>query len=166
MIHGACLVKPLNYQGAGASLFIDDNKIISTKKEEKIVCLINNIITLQYLEDWSRNNITLIKSEAELVNKIIDNQQYYLGKQFKNTIKEYKTDYGSIDIIMSDDDNFERPIIIEVKRNIINLPAVTQVLRYGQCFNNPKLYVAAPKINKSAAKYCDRSGVIYLHVDF
>jgi hypothetical protein len=163
-IHGSSNISPLNYQPSNCKLSYNNSLLTCHRKNELLEINITNIISITYLDEWSNNSIKLIKSEADLVNKLINNITDYIDLPNEFTIeREYRTDYGPIDILIKTDNIIH---IIEVKRKLINTSACVQVRKYGEQFERSILYVAGPKIGKPATKYAREYNVNFIDIGF
>lgn len=163
LIHGSLKSKPLNYQSSGASIKYQDNEIISIRRNETIKIHINKIYFYNVIENWSHNEISIINTENDLVDKFIDNMDDYFDN-VEQYCKEYKTDYGSIDLLIVN--NVYN--ILEFKRGKINLSGCTQLLRYIECFKDKDCfgYMVAPEISKNALKYLKTHNCEFIKYDF
>lgn len=166
-IDGGALCTPLNYQPPGAILHKNKNQLISLRKNEKIVIVIEKIHYYQELKDWSTNKIDITKTEAQLRSKIATNIDEILEIQSVEVFEEFKTPVGDIDILAID--IYDTYHIIEVKRGKASLSTCSQLERY--CFyfidinKNVRDYIASPAISDNALRYSEENFQTYLQVE-
>jgi len=172
-IHGGDLIVPRNYQGPGASLELRGKKtLVSTRKNETIRILVHDIIDFVIMDDWSTDKIKLSMTEAELVQKILDDPMKYLCTNAAHKYTELQVKYGKIDILLSDRPvectTKNRFLVIEVKRSKVTVNNIVQLEKYMQCFpkNNTHGYIAGPCISANAAEYCIKKNIAYVAVEF
>ena len=130
-IHTSTKITPINYQKAGSKLFIQDNTLLVVNKNESIKIHILQILNVFYPANWSDTKLKLFKTEKELVDKIIKDWQRYIGIKVDSIIREYRTNFGPIDIAGETDSEI---ILIEVKRNSIscnNVYQLKKIYRYN-----------------------------------
>lgn len=152
LIHASDKSTPRNYQSSGTILRQENNHIIATRKQEKIIINIQDIFNYIELDDWSDNQVVVAKTEKELVDKICKSIDSYLKTTVRTTHLEYVTEYGPVDIMAEDINNIKH--VIEVKRKRATLSNVSQLKRYMEKFdNNARGYIASPEISKNANKY-------------
>lgn len=163
-IHASNKISPRNYQGAKSLLSIDDNQITSINKLEKIIILLRNVYFVFQLRDWSNNEITITKTEKDLVDKLCLNWNEYMNIACDNIVREYKTDHGPVDIVGLDRKNIKH--VIEVKRRKATIKDVTQLRKYLECIDDSIGYLAAPSISTKAKSYLYQHECNYINIDF
>jgi hypothetical protein len=173
-IHGADLIKPLNYMGK-ATISWDGDVILARSKKEKIRIRIFEVHHLMPLEEWSDSKIRLTRTEAELRDKIAANPEKYLGISLSDfeAFPEFKLNGGPVDIVFFPRGGGECLRVVEVKRNKIvkgdcyQLQKYMNELRklYGEQYGYLG-YVAAPRIIKNGRECAEEHGYAYVHVDF
>lgn len=161
-IHGSELLSPLNYQGSGSKVSLDNNKLLFTRKKETIEIILHNVYHKAKLENWSFNKPKMKKTEADLVNQLESTILSYIDNCIE-TIKEYKTDVGPIDLLAID--SYGTNHVMEVKRGKANISACSQVERYVASMNNSVGYIVSPQISKNALKYCKNNNIKWLEVN-
>lgn len=165
LIHGGDKSIPRNYQPPGGKIVLSDNKIISKRKNETIVITVYNTIFKHEINDWSRNELCIRKTEKELVKKIIRDHKLLFNKNFEEVHEEYKTELGPIDIVGIDETSIKH--IVEVKRKNVTLANCSQLKRYMEIFDESAIgYIASPSIGKRADKYLKENGLKWVYVDF
>lgn len=168
IIHGADLCKPRNYLSAGSVVSIDGNTITSTNKKEKIIITIDEVVTYSSLHNWSNSKIALIKTEKELVDKIIKNWNSYFEEEFEWIKTEYQTAYGPIDIAGLSKSGVL--YAVEVKRKKASISHGTQLKRYVDVLNdhckNVIGILASPAIGDKTLAYLKKQGFRWLEVGF
>lgn len=164
LIHGADKSVPRNYQSSGGRITISDDKIISIRKGEKIYINLYKKISEMTLEEWSNHNITLRKSERDLVNKLVEKHEEYLGVELISIELEHRTSVGLIDIFGVDRSGYRH--IIEVKRKTATLSHCSQLSRYMQVYNYSYGYIASPRISSNALAYLKSNEYKWLCIDF
>lgn len=167
-IDGGALCNPLNYQPPGAILRAENkNQLISTRKKEIITINLEKIHFYKELQDWSTNKIKILKTEAQLRDKIANNIEKYVAAPIKEVTTEFKTPIGDIDILAID--VYDTYHIIEVKRGKASLSTCSQLERYSNYFldidKNIRDYIASPDISSNALKYTQDHFQVYLHVE-
>jgi len=167
LIHGGTLCTPRNYQPPGAILKIDGGKLVSDRKDEKIVITINERLDYRELKEWATHKIDICKTEDDLRCYIADNAASLLGVTPKEIHKEFRTPVGPVDLLVIDDrDTYH---VIEVKRGSASLQSVSQLTRYSDYFidveKNVCDYVASPKISKNALRLMGEQNQVWLQVD-
>jgi len=163
-VHGSTKLTPKNYQGPRSKLTVDNSTIISYNKKEKIIVNVNNIIDVEILEDWSDHDIALQRTEKELVEKLQSKLDEYIGVNCHTKIREYATDYGPVDLVGIDIDGVKHTI--EVKRRKITIKDATQLLRYMECLDNARGYLAGPSISPKALSYLKTHHLIFISLEF
>ena len=167
-------IQPRNYM-TKIYLDVDENQIIVKSKSEIIEITVHQIHQLHPIYPWSSHKIKLIKTEAELRDKIADNPKYYLNIDPLQYImeKEFQINVGAIDLIF-----FPRIgniiHVIEVKRKAINISAAYQLKRYIDFLrksypvdqNTIIGYLAAPTISNKAINHCKEHQITYIKVNF
>jgi len=165
-IHGASLVKPLNYHSKGTSVEHNNGTLVCTNKSETLTITINNIVSFSPLE-LSDNQIQIQRTELDLVNKIIRNWETYYGSDFELIVTEEKSDVGSIDIFaLATDGTY---YIVEVKRKKASLKECTQLWRYVehyQATNKVVGILACPAITDNGLKYLAKHNLSFLEIGF
>lgn len=165
-VHAANKITPRNYQPANCKTTIikqgDKYLLTSKNKRETIYAHIDKILWVRLFRDWSTNNISITRTEADLVKKIVNNPLKYIGFIPDEIHTEYKTEVGPIDICMIKD---SIKYIIEVKRNKISIGSVVQLRKYLEVVDAIG-YVAAPIIATNALTYCNKYGLKYIKVEF
>lgn len=159
---------PRNYQGAGGKLEICDNTIISTRKRETIKIIVHEVHDQIYLTNWSLAEVAIIRTEKDLVNKLLRDWHDYIEGDFELIRTEFQTPLGPIDLagVEANGDHH----LVEVKRRNVSVQNVSQLNRYVSVLREQGKvvhgYIAAPRIGNNAIKYCESLGFEYLNVDF
>lgn len=150
MIHGADKMVPLNYQPPGAVMIRKGNKLISKRKDETIEITIRLILHLAELHLWSSNKIKISMTEDDLRNEIVKRIEKLVGEPITETIKEFITPYGNVDLLAVG----SRYHVIEIKRGKANMASCTQLMRYLAYFKEIKQettgWIMSPAITAGA----------------
>ena len=166
-IDGGSLCTPLNYQPPGAVLYKQGNRLLSNRKDEKILIKVFDIHYYQELKEWSTNKIEITKTEAQLRDKLMENIEEVLGVKAKEIFKEFKTPVGLVDLLVIDE--FDTYHVVEVKRGKANLATCSQLERYGYYFisimKNVRDYIASPDISDNALRFSKENFQSYLKVE-
>lgn len=163
LVLGSTLVTPRNYMGPGSTVsYAGSILLVRNKKSECLTITVHKILNILEPEGWSKNRITLSKSERDLVNKIVADIDKYIPGNTLLTV-EYQTKFGSIDIYV---ENPAGQNIIEVKRGRINLSACSQISRYLELFPGAQGYLMAPDIGQNALRWCEEHNVKYIKVNY
>lgn len=166
-IHGASKIQSLNYIGSGAECEWKNNKILLSLRGETIEIEIYNTISIQELDDWSDNQIKIIKTEKDLALKTARNLDDYIDTPIAMAFIEYPAeDAGRVDIFARGEDLSTH--IIEVKRKKCGISAISQLQRYMDYFSDlsPYGYIASPEISKNALAQLENRGYRWLEVGF
>lgn len=163
-IHGADKILPRNYQGAGSRLSTSNNSLVSINRTEIIKIHINRILLLYHITTWSDKQIRITRTEKELVDKLYDHWNDYIGIDCDYLVKEYATDNGPVDIVGFNNDGHKH--VVEVKRRKISIKDVTQLRRYLECMPNATGYIAAPEIGTKALKYAKEHHCKYICINY
>lgn len=168
LVHNKNKSIPQNYQAAGATLKVDDNKLISTRKKETIEILLYEVLMHQELKEWSDSEVAVSDTEKDLVNKIRSNWDTIIGVPVINIVAEFVTSNGPIDLVGISKDGCH--YIVEVKRGIASLNNASQLNRYYEYFAVNKILAQAmlvsPRISKNALKYLEDHGYKWIQVGF
>lgn len=163
-IHGGNKIPPRNYQGSKSKLIYDGNTLFVSNKKEEIKIELNNIISINYLDLWSESEISIFKTESDLVQKLVSSMSSYVTDEIIRVEKEYKTRLGPIDIAVIGKNYLH---LIEVKRNPISSTNVYQLKRYIDCVEEKKkAYIAGPSIKANAREICSINNIEYIQVGF
>lgn len=173
-IHGADLITPRNYMSPGSELSIDhegSKQIFTfTRKKEKIVCHIDNIVSRFHPGSWSKSKTEMRKTEKELCDKLEKNTEEYFGFIPTAIDREFKTKHGPVDLLLSTDDPDYTVGCVEVKRKKATINHCYQLLKYSEAISESGAevisYLAAPEISKNAQEFCDDNGIIFVEVAF
>jgi len=193
MVHGANHVPALNYISSGATIAINENTIIATRKSETIKIICYNWHDALQLVNWSINKIKIRMTEAELTNQIASSPAKYFGPGTYSVEKEYQTSAGPVDLLVQDHpcreidsavlyNEVSKMYIVETKRRTITLKDCYQVQRYYDAIigertmqaelrktmklNQPDVIacLAGPGISANALSHCEKHGFKYLQV--
>jgi len=127
-IHASTKIAPRNCQQAGSEIIRNGNKLIFRNRGETITIIINKIHFTERPKDWSKEEITITKTEKELVDKLFYNWCDYFDGDFEFIYTEYGTELGSIDLLGIRSDLVY--YVVEVKRRRCTINSVSQVKRY------------------------------------
>lgn len=164
-VHGNTKIQPRNYQGSGSVVDIDHNIISFVNKKDKLLIIINNIIYVNYLEELSDDDIEIVKTESDLVDKLFNNFDDYIGNRFEIIEKEYQTEYGPVDLAGFTEHGEIH--VVEVKRGKATLANCTQLKRYVEAIGgNVFGYLASPAICTNAMKYLEKSSMRWVSIGF
>lgn len=164
LIHGGDKTTPRNYQPAGGELSKDGDKMILKRNKEVITIIIYKCLNCAILEDWSTNCTEMVRTENDLVLKIVNNINQYLSNDIVRVEREFTTDMGKIDICAIDKDGIHH--IIEVKRVKATKNHCNQLRKYMDCIANSCGYIAAPCIAQGALDHIKKTGYKFIQVDF
>jgi len=166
-IHTSRLIKPINYMAAGSRIEFDENKIIARNRTEVIKITISEMIHSFSPAEWHDNKIQMLRTEAELVQKLISE----LKADFPDDeyIEEYDTkSLGLIDLVRIDTSAVYHSY--EVKRKKASIANVSQAIRYVEYLSaiNMKCvgYIVAPSITGNAMEYAESKHIIVKIIDF
>lgn len=175
LIHGDSKTTPLNYQRPKSVMTIKGREILSINDNEIIKIYLFHIIHHCEMPEWSSNIIKIKMTENDLRDKIIKNIDNYIDDPVNEIIKEFKTPYGPVDIVV-----VSSPIvplvtkmnlyhIIEVKRGKANINTCTQLCRYLGYFDECKImntgWIMSPEITKGAINYCSKKNLQWIRVE-
>lgn len=164
-IHGAEKTTPINYQRPKSTIEIKNNQIIIKHKNETITINILHIVHQYTPIPWSNNKLEITMTEQHLKQKIIKNINELLQEQTIQTIEEYETPYGPVDIVAI---TKEIHHIIEIKRAKAQISACTQLLRYLEYFHEKQIktkgWIMSPTISQKALIYCEKSNITWQEV--
>lgn len=135
-VHGDSSIKPLNYMSKGTNLSIlsrgRKKEWMFYSKKESISILIHKIISDSDFDlDGSPPDLIRFKTENQL-QEWISKHPESVGKGVKFVQREYRTDVGSIDLLMIDSEG--NHLVVEVKRKAM-IDSVDQVRRYVNWLN-------------------------------
>jgi RecB family endonuclease NucS len=152
---------------AGSRIEFDDNKIIARNRSEVIKITISEMIHCYNPAEWHDNKIHMLRTEAELIQKLINE----LKADFPNDeyIEEYDTkSLGLIDLVRIDASTIYHSY--EVKRKKASIANVSQAIRYVEYLSaiNKKCvgYIVAPSITENALEYAESKHIIVKIIDF
>jgi len=159
---------PRNYQGSGATLERREHILISRRKSETLTITIHKIHQIVYLPNWSVAEITIVRTEKDLVNKLFKNWIDYIDGDFEMVKTEFPTSLGPVDLAGIEVDDHHH--LVEVKRGNISIQNISQLNRYVSAVRDAGKvvsgYIASPKIGCRARAYCESLGFRYLLLDF
>lgn len=168
LIEAATKTTPRNYQGPKAVLQRHGHVLVSKRKQETITIIIHKLYDIMYLRNWSEAEIAIVRTEKELVQKLITNWNRYIPGEFTEIITEYPTLLGPIDAVGIDKNGWYHAV--EVKRKNVSVPHVSQLLRYVTAIKDSGRdtigYIASPQIGQKALEYCESLGFRYIAIDF
>jgi RecB family endonuclease NucS len=165
-IHGAKLIKPLNYQGPKSSLEYNQGVLRSINKKEAISIEIDEIISYSPLS-LSDNQIQIKRTEKELVAKILRNWESHFFDQFELVETEVQSEVGAVDLLGITTSS--KHYVVEVKRKKASLKDCSQLKRYVEHFaqeNETLGILASPTITENALKYLVKHNMQYLEINF
>lgn len=175
-IHDSHSIKPINYQTNGTELTFVENpnthkrcilQIVAKNKKETLVISVYVIHHDLALDDWSKGEIEISRTEHQLRDYIAANTHKWFKFKPQLVETEYPTPYGNVDVYIKEQSRIIH--LVEVKRHKINMAACGQLARYANYFkksNKVIQYLAAPTISKNAQAYADKHKQIWLQVDF
>jgi len=164
LIHGGDKTTAKNYQSSGAVLELAANAVVSRRRNETIKVIISEILFYKALDNWSEHNIAIVKTESDLVNKLVANIDDYLGIEVEKVIREYTTDLGKVDVCAIGKDG--KLHLIEVKRIKATKNHCNQLRKYMDCVDNSLGYLASPEIGESTLKFMNEKGYKWIQVTF
>lgn len=166
-IHTSRLIKPINYMAAGSRIVFDGDNIIARNRSETIKIKISDTLHSFSPVEWHDNKIQMLRTEAELVQKLI----IELNADYPNDeyIQEYDTkSLGLIDLVRIDSSSIYHSY--EVKRKKASIANVSQAIRYVEYLSaiNKKCvgYIVAPSITENALEYAESKHIIVKIIDF
>jgi RecB family endonuclease NucS len=152
---------------AGSRIDIDGDNIIAVNRLETIKIKIINTIHSFSPAEWHDNKIQMLRTEAELVQKLISE----LKADFPDDeyIEEYDTkSLGLIDLVRIDASTVYHSY--EVKWKKASIANVSQAIRYVEYLSaiNKKCvgYIVAPSITENALEYAGSKHIIVKIIDF
>jgi len=166
-IHTSRLIKPINYMSAGSIIEWNDKDIIARNRSETIKIKIYKTINEFCPVEWHDNKISMLRTEAELVQKLISElKEAYPNDQY---IEEYDTkSLGLIDLVRID--SYSVYHSYEVKRKKASIANVSQAIRYVEYLASIDKkcvgYIVAPSITENALEYAESKHIIVKLIDF
>ncbi len=149
LIHRGLKILPMNYNGPKSDLVISGNKLTSTSKSgEVIVVDVQDLIWYHTISDWSHTGISLVGTENDMRNYLIDNLYDLLEIEAKRVIKELPTKAGMVDLFV--EDVYGKQHCIELKRKRASISAIRQLETYMNYLDEPKGYIVAPGLSAKA----------------
>lgn len=166
-VHTSKLIKPINYIAAGSMIEFDGNNIIARNRSETIKIIISDTIHSFSPGEWHDNKIQMLRTEAELVQKLIC--ELKIDFPSDEYIQEYDTkSLGLIDLIRIDTSSVYHSY--EVKRKKASIANISQTIRYVEYLSaiGKKCvgYIVAPSITGNAADYAERKNIRVKTIDF
>ncbi|NHJ38533.1 MAG: DUF91 domain-containing protein [Asgard group archaeon] len=139
ILHGSTLVKPLNWQKAGAGKIeyhADKNKLIvktyRPKTKESLEIIFDNVFQATIFNSLDSASLSIYGSESDLSNYLYNNPGI-ISEDFQPTSREYETPFGFIDLRGIDKSG--NIYIIEVKKRAATPGDAHQLKRYVDYFN-------------------------------
>lgn len=166
-VHTSKLIKPINYMAAGSRIEFDGSNIIARNHSETIKIIISETIESLSPAEWHDNKIHMLRTEAELVQKlIIDLKTDFSSDEY---IQEYDTkSLGLIDLVRIDSSLVYHSY--EVKRKKASIANISQAIRYVEYLSaiGKKCvgYIVAPSITVNAMEYAESKHIIVKIIDF
>lgn len=140
ILHGSTLVKPLNWQKAGAGKieFLSGEKqlIVKTyrpKTQESLEIIFNNVFQATIFNALDSASLSIYGSESDLSNYLFNHPEI-ISEDFQPTHREYETPFGFIDLRGIDKSG--NIFIIEVKKRAATHSDAHQLKRYVDYFND------------------------------
>jgi RecB family endonuclease NucS len=140
ILHGSSLVKPLNWQKAGAGkieyLFNENQLIVKTyrpKTKESLEIIFDKVFQATIFNALDSASLSIYGSESDLSNYLFNHPEI-ISKEFQPTTREYETPFGFIDIRGVDKKG--NIIIIEVKKRAATPADAHQLKRYVDYFSD------------------------------
>ncbi|NHK30613.1 MAG: DUF91 domain-containing protein [Asgard group archaeon] len=140
ILHGSSLVKPLNWQKAGAGkieyLSNDKQLVVKTyrpKTKESLEIVFDKVFQAIIFNALDSASLSIYGSESDLSDYLFNHPEI-ISKEFQPTTREYETPFGFIDIRGVDKKG--NIIIIEVKKRAAAPADAHQLKRYVDYFND------------------------------
>jgi RecB family endonuclease NucS len=173
LVHQPMGTAPINYMkpGTGYQAHIDDNRLvlkatnILEKENMEISVLRVHFFSAHKLKDSQA--ITIAGTEEDMSNMIYENPEM-IEAGFKPVSQEEQTKYGFIDVLGTDKEG--TLTVVECKRYVADLAAVTQLRRYvekicaSKGISKVRGILAAPKISLNARKMLEDWGYSFVSV--
>ncbi len=173
LVHQPMGTAPINYMkpGTGYQAHIDDNRLvlkatnILEKENMEISVLRVHFFSAHKLKDSQA--ITIAGTEEDMSNMIYENPEM-IEVGFKPVSQEEQTKYGFIDVLGTDKEG--TLTVVECKRYVADLAAVTQLRRYvekicaSKGISKVRGILAAPKISLNARKMLEDWGYSFVSV--
>jgi RecB family endonuclease NucS len=157
LVHENAGVAPLNWNSPPAELEIRGNEIVSTRKlgKESVIIRFSKIFFTAEMP-LSTAQFDLDGSHENIVQAIVDNPSI-VGKKLTFVAREYKTEYGNIDILFKNETG--EFVVVEVKRARADFRAVMQLHSYVLAIRkqegNASGFLVAPSIARRARNMSD-----------
>ena len=173
LVHQPMGTAPINYMkpGTGYQAHIDDNRLvlkatnILEKENMEISVLRVHFFSAHKLKDSQA--ITIAGTEEDMSNMIYENPEM-IEAGFKPVSQEEQTKYGFIDVLGTDKEGMLT--VVECKRYVADLAAVTQLRRYvekicaSKGISKVRGILAAPKISLNARQMLEDWGYSFVAV--
>ena len=164
-IHGGTLCTPRNYMSPGCTIKHVGNSLIFERKKEIITVDIQKIINHFHPVDWCESEVIISRTEADLVNKLVENWVDYFGFECASIEREVESGVGKIDILGID--MFGIKHVVEAKRNKATITNCGQLRKYVEALGSDAIgYLAAPDISDKALQYLMNFGFKFIRVEF
>lgn len=164
-LHNAASKDCVNWQNSGSEIEYTENKITATNKTETLTLYITKIIWAKTIQEWTTYKPKMKKTEEHLTEKIIENIEELIGEEIIRTEREYKTDYGPVDLAAFAKSGTLH--IIEVKRGKASVNASSQLKKYMSAIKeeNKKGWLMSPEVSKGALKHLADHGYSWVSVE-
>ncbi len=173
LVHQPMGTAPINYMkpGTGYQAHIDENKMVL--KATNILEKENMEITVYRVHFFNAHKladgqiISVAGTEEDMSNMIYENPEL-IEKGFRPVSQEEQTKYGFIDVLGTDKEGILT--VVECKRYVADLAAVTQLRRYveklcaSKGITKVRGILAAPKITPNAEKMLNDWGYSFVSV--
>lgn len=160
--------KPLNWMNPPCTISVGADTITAvTPKGEELRIELHEVLSDQTVDLGEDPGLEKDGVEAEL-QELLAAQVEALGEGLRLIRREYPTDIGPIDLLLTDDDG--RTIVVEVKR-VGEIAGVEQLLRYQERLDRDSRFAptaglfVAERIKPQAKVFAESRGVRWLEVD-
>jgi len=163
-VHGGDLNKPKNYIRS-TDVKVENDVVIFSNKKELLKIKIHKLHWKQTMSAWATNRVDLYRTEAQLVDKLVNNMDTWVPDENKIIHREYRTAGGPVDVAVEVGEDIH---LFEVKRRRATIKDVTQVLKYNDLIDHetPKLYLVAPGISDKGLAYAEKHNIKFIELDW
>ncbi|AAY79619.1 endonuclease NucS [Sulfolobus acidocaldarius] len=170
IIHGPTKREPVNWQPPGSRIeYSIESGVLTVNAERKRpkerLSILHHRVYYITSSEVKPGEFFLVGREKDEVDFIINNPDVIEGG-FKPIHREYRTPYGTVDLIGKDKEG--NLVVLEFKRAKASLQAVSQLYRYIMYFKeigeNARGILVAPGISENALNLLKRLELEYVNI--